>query len=308
MAGGVITTGSLPKLLWPGLQEIFGVSYDQHEKTYPLLFDTVKSDKAYEEYVQVTGFGIGQYKPQGTSISYDSQQQGFVTRLTNASYALGYIVTEEEIQDNLYPKISQSRTRSLAFSMLQAKEVNTHLIYNRAFTSGYTGGDGVVLCSVASLPQPIFYSANTPTVAADLSEASYEDGLIAIKGFADDKGLLINVKAKNLIVSRQDWYNALRLTKSVYQPNTANNNINATLMDASVPGGAIQSVYLTSPHAWFIRTDAGGDGKGLIYQERMGIQFFQDNEFDTRNMKAGAMERYTAGWEDPRGVWGNNGP
>ena len=308
MAAGVITTGSLPKLLWPGLQELFGVTYNQHEKTYPLLFDTVKSDKAYEEYVQVTGFGIGQYKPQGQSISYDSQQQGFVTRLTNAAYALGYIVTEEEIEDNLYPKISQSRTRSLAFSMLQAKEVNTHLIYNRAFTSGYTGGDGVVLCSTAHPNVSGGTYANTPTVAADLSEASYEDGLIAIKGFTDDKGLFINVKAKSLIVARQEWYNALRLTKSVYRPGTADNDINATLMDASVPGGAIQSVYLTSPHAWFIRTDAGGDGKGLIYQERTPIKFFQDNEFDTRNMKAGAMERYTAGWEDPRGVWGNNGP
>jgi len=135
-----------------------------------------------------------------------------------------------------------------------------------------------------------------------------QDGLIAIKGFTDDKGLFINVKAKSLIVARQEWYNALRLTKSVYRPGTADNDINATLMDASVPGGAIQSVYLTSPHAWFIRTDAGGDGKGLIYQERTPIKFFQDNEFDTRNMKAGAMERYTAGWEDPRGVWGNNGP
>jgi hypothetical protein len=308
MAAGVITTGSLPKLLWPGLQELFGVTYDQHPKTYPMMFDTVKSDKAYEEYVQVTGFGIGQYKPQGQSISYDSQQQGFTTRLTNAAYALGYIVTEEEIEDNLYPKIAQSRTRSLAFSMLQAKEVNTNAIYNRAFTSGYTGGDGVVLCSTAHPNVAGGTQANTPTVASDLSEASYEDALIAIKGFTDDKGLLINVKAKNLIVARQEWYNALRLTKSVYQPGTANNDINATLMDNSVPGGAFQSVYLTSPHAWFIRTNAGGDGHGLIFQERTPLKFFQDNEFDTRNMKAGAMERYVAGWDDWRGVWGNNGP
>ena len=308
MAGGVITTGSLPKLLWPGLQELFGVSYAKHAATWPELFDTVKSDKAYEEYVQVTGFGIGQYKPQGQSIAYDSQQQGFTTRLTNSAYALGYIITEEQIEDNLYPKIAQSRTKSLAFSMQQAKEVNNHLIYNRAFTAGYVGGDGVVLCSTLHPNVSGGTYANTPAVAADLSEASYEDALIAIKGFTDDKGLLINVTPKKLIVARQEWFNAIRLTKSVYQTNTGNNNISATVEENSVPGGAMQSVYLTSPHAWFIRTDAGGDGKGMIYQERTAIKFFQDNEFDTRNMKAGAMERYTAGWEDPRGLWGNNGP
>jgi len=308
MAAGVITTGSFPKALWPGVHTWFGVSYNKHEKTYPMLFKTVKSDKAYEEYVGATGFGIGQYKPQGTSISYDSQQQGFVTRITNAAYALGYIVTQEEIEDNLYSKLAMSRAGSLAFSMLQAKEVNTHLIYNRAFTSGYTGGDGVVLCSTAHPNVSGGTYANTPTVAADLSEASYEDGLIAIKGFQDDKGLFINVKPLRLVVSRQDWFNALRLTQSVYRPGTANNDINATLMDNSVPGGAFQSVYLTSPHAWFILTDAGGDSEGMIYQERTALKFFQDNEFDTRNMKAGAMERYSAGWSDARSLWGNNGP
>src|SRR5262245_62155436 len=131
MAAGVITTGSFPKALWPGLQEWFGVSYAQHPKTYPSMFDIVPSDKAYEEYVQATGFGVGQFKAQGTSVSYDSQQQGFVTRLNNATYALGYIVTMEEIADNLYPKLAQSRTRSLAFSMLQAREINAAAIYNR---------------------------------------------------------------------------------------------------------------------------------------------------------------------------------
>ena len=149
MAGGVITTGSLPKLLWPGLQELFGVSYNQHPKTYPMLFDTVMSDKAYEEYVQVTGFGAGQFKPQGTSIAYDSQQQGFTTRLTNSAYALGYMVTQEEIEDNLYPKIAKSRTRSLAFSMLQCQEIVGHSVYNNVTTSGYVGGDGVTLGSTA---------------------------------------------------------------------------------------------------------------------------------------------------------------
>ena len=309
MGAGTINTGSLPKLLWPGIRSLFGTTYNEQPKMYSQTFDMVSSDKAYEEYVQVTGFGLGQYKPQGQSISYDSQQQGFVTRLTNAAWALGYIVTEEEIEDNLYPKIAKGRTKALAFSMLQAKEVNGALVYNRAFTAGYVGGDGVVLCSTAHPNVSGGTWANTPTVASDLSEASYEDALIAIAGFTDDKGLAIQVKPRSLWVSRQDWYNAIRLTRTSYQPGTANNDVNATLATNAVPEGAHQNVYFTAPHAWFIRTDAGmADQTGMIYQQRTPIKFFQDNEFDTRNEKAGASERYCFGWGDARAIWGNNGP
>jgi len=146
MAGGVINTGSNPKLLWPGLKEVFGIAYKEHPLTYPKLFAEVMSDKNYEEYLQYVGTGLGQVKAQGTSVSYDSMQQGWNTRLVNTTYALGYICTEEEIDDNLYPKISKGRTRALAFSMVQAHEQNMHLIYNRAFTSGYVGGDNTILC------------------------------------------------------------------------------------------------------------------------------------------------------------------
>jgi hypothetical protein len=308
MAAGTITTGNLPKLNWPGLQEVFGVGYNKHAKTYPMLFNTVPSDKNYEEYVGITGFGPGQLKPQGQGLAYDSQQQGFITRLVNATYALGFIVTYEEIKDNLYPKITSSRMGSLAFSMLQAKEINLHFVYNRAFNATYIGGDGVSLANTAHPNVSGGTFANTPTVSADLSEASLEDGLIAIRGFQDDKGLFINCRARSLIVPRQEFYNALRITKSVYQPGTANNDINAHKAIGAIPEGVIESVYLTAPHAWFIRTDAGGDGHGLIYQEREAVRTFQDNDFDTLNFKAAAMERYVGGWDDPRGLWANNGP
>ena len=308
MPGGVITTGSNPKLLWPGLQEVFGIAYNEHPKTYPKLFATVKSDKNYEEYVGYAGTGLGQLKPQGQSVAYDSMQQGFTTRLTNASYGLGYICTEEEIDDNLYPKISKGRTRALAFSMLQAKEQNLHLIYNRAFTAGYVGGDNAILCTTAHNNVSGGTYANAPVTPADLSEVALEDALIAVAGFQDDKGLFINVQCKGLIVSRQDFYNAVRIVHSTYQSGTAHNDINAIQYEGMLPDGIIQSVYLTQPHAWFLRTDCGGDGHGMIYQERKGIQFFNDNDFDTRNMKAAAMERYTGGWDNPRGIYGVNGP
>ena len=307
MAGGIITTGSLPKLLWPGIQSLWGISYNKHPKVYPSLFDTTMSDKAWEDLVNVTGFSIGQVKPQGQSMAYDGQSQGPTTRLTNTTYALGYIVTMEEIQDNLYEKVSKTRTVANAFSMLQAKELNLHLIYNRAFTSGYTGGDGVTLASTAHTLQGGGTYANRPTAGSQLSEAAIEDGLINIAGFVDDKGLLINVKAKSLIYPRQLMFNATRLLQSMYQPGTANNDVNAIMEMKSLPGGGIMSVYLTSSTAWFIRTDAGGDGHGMIYQERMAPQFEEDNDFDTKNFKAGTVERYTGGWDDARGLWCNPG-
>jgi hypothetical protein len=308
MAGGLITTGSLPKLLWPGLYDLWGRFYNKYEKIYPKLFNTTYSDKAYEEYQEVTGFTFGQVKPQGQSMAYDSVVQGFTTRLINTTYALGYIVTMEEIQDNLYPKESKSRTMANSFSMLQAKEQNLHLIYNRAFNGTYIGADGVALCSTAHPFVTGGTYANKPTVDADLSEASLEDALISIRGYTDAKGLFMNVKAISLVVPRQELYNAIRLTKSIYQPGTANNDINASKWVTAVPEGFIESVYLTAPHSWFLRTDAAGDGHGLIYQERMSPEFAQDNDFDTKNFKAGTVERYAGGWDNPHSIFGVQGP
>jgi hypothetical protein len=309
MAGGVITTGSLPKLLWPGVRATFGIAYNEHEKVFPQLFNKVNSDKAYEEYVGVTGFSLAAVKAQGTSLAYDSQSQGFTTRLTNATVALGYIVTYEEIKDNLYPKVSKTRTKALAFSMVQAKELFAHLVYNQAFSSTLqTGADGVALASTAHPLVGGGTYANTPVTSSDLSETSLEDALIAIDGFVDDKGLLINVKGRSLIVPRQEFYNATRIMKSMYQSGTANNDINAIQYTGALPDGIIKSVYLTAPHAWFIRTDNGGEDAGMLWQERESIRFFNDNDFDTFNEKAGSMERYAFGFDDARALWAVNGP
>lgn len=299
----IITTGSLPKLLWPGIKDIHGVEYTQHPRIYPQLFETVQSDKAWEEYVVATGFIAGAQKAQGQSMLFDDQAQGPTTRITNTTYALGYIVTMEEIQDNLYEKVSKTRAKANAISMVQAKELNLHLIYNRAFTSGYLGGDGVTLASTAHPLQGGGTYANRPVAGAMLNEASLEDALISIMGFVDDKGLLIGVKPKSLIVPRQQTYQATRLLKSMYQPGTGNNDINAIMATNALPGGQVTSVYLTSPNAWFIRTDAGNSGYGMIYQERMKLEFSEDNDFTTKNFMAGSVERYSGGWDDARGLW-----
>lgn len=311
---GAITTGSLPKLNWPGLRTISGATYRQHPKVFPHWTKQVDSNKGWEEYQGITGFGFAQVKPQGQAMASDSQQQGFNTRLTNMTVALGYVVTMEERQDNLYmgrgdggQAIAGDRSRMLSVSMLQTKEVFAHLMLNRAFTSGYNGADGVTLCNTAHPTVTGLTLSNAANPAADLSEASLEDGMIAIRGFVDDKNLFADVHVKALVIPRQLLYTATRILKSPYQSGTANNDVNALKYLGAIPT-IVESIYLTSPGAWFLVTDNGMSGDGLIYQERMAPEPVQDNDYDTRNFKAGMIERYQFGWDNFRAVYGSNGP
>ena len=302
---GIITTASHPKALWPGIKAWWGQVYDEHPEEYSKLFDSDTSRQNYEEDVQLTGFGLAPVKPEGSGVAYDSEIQGFTTRYTHVAYALGYIVTKEELDDNLYEQVSRRRAAALAMSFRQTKENIGANIYNRAFNSTYEGGDGVSLCSTAHPNTSGGTFANTPTVAADLSEASLEDALTALMGFQNDRGLLINVMPRSLIVARQNWWNANRILKSAYTPSTANNAVNVLVATNALPEGIVMNHYLTSPNAWFVRTNIQN---GMKYYSRVGIQFDQDNDFDTMNAKAKGYERYSFGWTDPRAIYGVNGP
>jgi hypothetical protein len=302
---GIITTASHPKALWPGIKAWWGQVYDEHPEEYSKLFDSETSSQNYEEDVQLTGFGLAPRKAEGSGVAYDSEVQGFTTRYTHVAYALGYIVTKEELDDNLYEQVSRRRAAALAMSFRQTKENVGANIYNRAFSGSYTGGDGVALASTAHPNTSGGTFANKPTVDADLSEASLEDAMIAVMGFQNDRGLLINVMPKSLIVARQNWYNANRILKSVYTPSSANNAVNVLVATNALPDGIVMNHYLTSPNAWFLRTNIQN---GLKYYSRVGIQFDQDNDFDTMNAKAKGYERYSFGWTDPRAIYGVNGP
>ena len=302
---GIITTASHPKALWPGIKAWWGQVYDEHKEEYSQLFDSDTSSMNYEEDVQLTGFGLAPVKSEGSGVAYDSEIQGFTTRYTHIAYALGYIVTKEELDDNLYEQVSRRRSAALAMSFRQTKENVGANIYNRAFNGTYLGGDGVALCSTAHPNTSGGTFANKPSVDADLSEASLEDALTAIMGFQNDRGLLINVMPRSLIVARQNWWNANRIMKSAYTPSTANNAVNVLVATNALPEGIVMNHYLTSPNAWFVRTNIQN---GLKYYSRVGIQFDQDNDFDTMNAKAKGYERYSFGWTDPRAIYGVNGP
>jgi hypothetical protein len=302
---GIITTASHPKALWPGIKAWWGQVYDEHPEEYSKLFDGDTSRQNYEEDVQLTGFGLAPVKSEGSGVSYDSEIQGFTTRYTHVAYALGYIVTKEELDDNLYEQVSRRRSAALAMSFRQTKENVGANIYNRAFNGTYLGGDGVALCSTSHPNTSGGTFANKPSVDADLSEASLEDALTAIMGFQNDRGLLINVMPKSIVVARQNWWNANRILKSAYTPSTANNAVNVLVATNALPEGIVMNHYLTSPNAWFVRTNIQN---GLKYYSRVGIQFDQDNDFDTMNAKAKGYERYSFGWTDPRAIYGVNGP
>ena len=299
----VITTGQHPKALWPGIKEWWGRSYDEHQVEFTDLFDTETSDKAYEEDVEITGFGLAPVKQQGTAINYDTEAQGSITRYTHVAYALGYIVTFEELRDDLYEVVSKRRAKQLALSMRQTKENVGANVYNRAFTAGYTGGDGQVMVA-STHPTLSGNQSNVLTTAADLSEASIEDLTIQIMQALNNRGLKINLMPQSLHIPPQLWYEANRILKSVLQNDTANNAINVLKATNVFPKGIKMNHYFTSATAWFIRTNAP---TGMKHYERDAVMFDQDNDFDTKNAKAACYERYSFGWSDWRGIFGTPG-
>jgi hypothetical protein len=300
----VIMTSNHPKALWPGVKAWWGKAYDDHQTEYTDLFDTYSSDKAWEEDVQIVGFGLAPVKAQGTAVTYDSEVQGFTTRYTHVAYALGYIVTHEELKDDLYTEVSNTRASSLARGFRQTKERIAAGVYNRAETSGYVGGDGVTLLSTAHPNTSGGTWSNKLAVAADLSEASLEDLTIQIMQAEDDRGLLINLMPKSLHIAPANFYNANRILESTYQVGTANNDINVLKAVNVLPMGIKLNHYLTDADAWFIRTNVPN---GMKYYEREAMIFDQDNDFDTMNAKAKGYERYSFGWTDPRAVYGSMG-
>lgn len=281
------------------MHAFFGTTYGEYQEEWRDLVTVEKSSKNYEEDTLVTGFGQMPIKPEGSGVSYDSETQGFTKRYTHTVWGLGYIVTQEELEDNLYEVVSKKRIKRLAFSARQTKENVVANVYNRAFTSGYTGGDGVVLLSTAH-PSTAGNWSNKLATDADLSEAALEDMMIQIAQAKNDRGHVINLKAMKLIVPSNLMFDAKRILKSDQQSGSANNDINALkgMLDYSV------NHYLTDTDAWFIKTDAQ---YGLQLFERRALSFTQDNDFDTENAKAKCTMRFSVGWTDPRGLFGTSG-
>lgn len=297
-----ITTGTHPKALWPGVKAWWGRSYNEHPVEFMDLFDKQTSDKAYEEEVEITGFGLAPVKPQGQQIYYDIEAQGSVSRFTHVAYALGYIVTYEELRDDLYEVVSKRRAAQLAFSMRQTKENVLAGVYNLAFSNSALGADGQPL--ISSSHPTLSGSQSNLGVAADISELALEDLVIQVMQCQNNRGMRISALPMSLHVAPQNFFEANRIYNSVLQNDTANNAINVLRATGTFPRGIKVNHYFTSATAYFIRTNVPN---ALTYFERDPISFDQDNDFDTKNAKAACYERYSGFWADWRGLYGNQG-
>ncbi len=296
-----VSTGNIAKLLWPGLNAVWGRDYKEYPTEYTDLFSMESSDMNYEEEQEVTGLGLAPVKAEGAATQYDTFAQGTTARYTHTAFGLGFIITREAIDDNKYEKAGLRNTRALAFSMRQTKENVAANVYNRAQTSGYTGGDGVILSST-SHPTLAGNQSNRLTTAADLSEASLEDLCIQIQAATNSRGLRIALRPDTLIIPYNLEFEAMRILKSVQQSGTANNDINALRASGAFPGGVKVNHYFTDTDAFFIRTNCPDGMKGF---QRISAEFAQDEDFDTSNLKYKSYERYSFGWTDFRGIFTN---
>lgn len=299
----VITTGNHPKALWPGVRAFWGQKYDKHPQEWSQIFESKSSEKNYEEDVEEIGFGLAPIKAQGASVAYDTQTQGPTTRYTHVVYGLGYIVTQEEIEDNLYKNKAFKRTELLAFSMRQTEETVAANVLNRAFNSSYAGGDGKELCATDHVVAAGTQS-NELATAADLSEASIEDLVIQIMQARNSRGHPIALRPRKLIVPPTLAFEATRILKSALQSGTANNDVNAIKEMGLLQDGVCVNHYLTDNDAWWIKTDCP---YGLTRFNRRATTFDKDNDFDTSNAKAKSTVRFSVGWSDWRTVYGSPG-
>ena len=298
-----ISRSQLVKELEPGLNALFGLEYGRYEAEHSQIFDTETSDRAFEEEVMLSGFGNARTKSEAGSIVYDNATETFTARYTHETIALGFAITEEAVEDNLYDRISARYTKALARSMANTKQVKAANVLNNAFDPNFAGGDGVELCSAV---HPIVAGtfANELATAADLNETSLEQSLIDIAAFVDERGLLISTQGRKLIIPSELQFVADRLMASANRVGTADNDINALRNMGMIPEGYVVNHYLTDPDAFFIKTDIPN---GFKLFQRSPIRTSMEGDFDTGNVRYKARERYSFGFSDSRCVFGSPG-
>jgi len=302
-----ISRAQLAKELEPGLNSLFGLSYDSYERQYESIFAIEDSQRAFEEEVLITGFGSAPTKTEGQGVVFDNASEGFTARYTHDTIALAFALTEESVEDNLYDSLGKRYVKALARSMANTKEVKGADVLNNAFSSSFTGGDGVSLINTAHPLAGGGTAANRATTMADLNETSLEDALIDISTFTDDRGLTISVQATKLVVPPQLVFVADRILESTLRSGTADNDINAIRSTGVLPQGYTVNHYLSDPDAYFLLTTVTDMGEGLKMFQRSPMETSMEPDFNTGNLRYRARERYSFGFSDWRGVYGSQG-
>jgi hypothetical protein len=284
------------------LNALFGLEYARYGEEHKEIYETEKSERSFEEETKLSGFSAAPVKAEGTALSYDNAQEAFTARYNHETIALGFSITEEAIEDNLYDSLSARYTKGLARAMAYTKQVKAANVLNNAYNAAYPGGDGVSLLNSAHPLVNGGTNANTPTTAADLNETSLENAVIQIAAWTDERGLLIAARPKKLIVPPALMFVATRLLETELRVGTNNNDINAIKNNGAVPEGYTVNHFLTATNAWFLTTDVPN---GLKHFERTPLANSMDGDFDTGNVRYKSRERYSFGWSDPLGIYGS---
>ena len=306
-----ISRAQLLKELLPGLNALFGMEYARYGEEHKEIYETEKSERSFEEETKLAGFQAAPVKNEGSAIAYDNAQEAFTARYTHETIALGFSITEEAVEDNLYDSLSARYTKALARAMSYTKQVKAASVINNGFSGSYPGGDGVSLFGVNSssvrVGHPLVNGGvnyNSPTVAVDLNETSLENAVIQIAAWTDERGLLIAAKPRKMVVPPALMFVAKRLLDTELRVGTNDNDINALKQMGAVPEGYTVNHFLTDSNAWFLLTDVPN---GMKHFERMPLANSMDGDFDTGNVRYKARERYSFGWSDPLGIWGSAG-
>ena len=299
-----ISRAQLLKELLPGLNALFGLEYEKYGEEHKEIYETETSERSFEEETKLSGFSAAPVKNEGSAIAYDNAQEAWTARYNHETIAMGFSITEEAVEDNLYDSLSSRYTKALARGMAYTKQVKAAYVLNNAFTGGPTYGDGVVLCSTAHPLVSGGTNSNRPTTGTDLNETSLENAVIQIAGWTDERGLLIASRPRKLIIPPQLQFTATRLLETELRVSTADNDINALKNNGSIPEGYTINHYLTDPNAFFLTTDVPN---GLKHFIRTPMTTGMDGDFDTGNVRYKARERYSFGVSDPLGIFGSPG-
>ena len=299
-----ISRAQLLKELLPGLNALFGLEYARYGEEHKEIYETETSERSFEEETKLSGFSAAPVKNEGAAIAYDNAQEAWTARYNHETIAMGFSITEEAVEDNLYDSLSSRYTKALARGMAYTKQVKAAYVLNQGFNAGVTYGDGVSLFSTQHPLVSGGVNSNRPSTAADLNETSLENAVIQVAGWTDERGLLIAAKPKKLIVPPSLQFVATRLLETELRVGTADNDINALKNNGSIPEGYTINHWLTDTNAWFLTTDVPN---GLKHFVRTPLQNSMDGDFDTGNVRYKARERYSFGVSDPLGVYGSPG-
>jgi hypothetical protein len=299
-----ISRAQLLKELLPGLNALFGLEYKTYGEEHKEIYEIESSERSFEEETKLSGFSAAPVKNEGQAIAYDNAQEAWTARYNHETIALGFSITEEAVEDNLYDSLSKRYTKALARAMAYTKQVKGASTLNNAFSASYTGGDGVQLCSTAHPIVSGGTNSNTFSTQADLNETSLEAAVIQIAGWTDERGLLIAAKPRKLVVPPSLMFVAKRLLDTELRVGTTDNDINALKAMGSIPEGYTVNHFLTDTNGWFLLTDVPN---GLKMFQRSPLANSMDGDFDTGNVRYKSRERYSFGWSDPLGIFGSAG-